>query len=535
MTHHRRLFTLLIVALLAMMMILLSPAAVRAQGEGPLPEGTPGGVTRPPRSGDSPIILSAAPTISVWYGDEQSFGQRGIPQRWINILGNVSDVEAIDELSYKLNTDPSMPLSIGPNTNRLLEEGDFNIEIDYRDLQEGENTVVIRASYNGGSASTTKTVTVNWTGGQVWPNPYYIDWSTVSSPAEIQDVAQIVDGQWDVTNDGLLYPVVPGYDRIVAIGQTTWQDYDVVVPITIDKWYGGSPGVGILVRWDSHREDSQQPHYAPLFGGLGWYRYYNGEEEPWLTILGMDNEDLAVDKNSSPTLGQPYIYKIRAETVGDNTRYRLKVWEAGDPEPSSWDLEGMGNDPDRDRGSVLLVAHRADTTFGNVTITPIMDGYPLVVNTGGGTVTRAPDKAAYGYAEEVILEPVNETYRQFEDWGGPDVDFLQDNGDGTWSIKMVKPMELTANFTQLQYQLSLTIEGQGTVLNTPGNPYDPEAIATLRPVPETGWHFARWNGPDAASLSDNFDGSWSVRMDSDKEVTAIFMPSIYLPLIGRGF
>jgi hypothetical protein len=518
-----------------MLMILLSPAAVRAQGEGPLPEVGPGDINPRPQPGDAAIILNAPPTISVWYGSDQSFGERGIPQRWINILGNVSDAAAIYELSYSLNGGPQRPLSLGPNSNRLLEEGDFNVEIDYQDLQEGENTVAIRASYNGGQDSTTQTVRVNWTSGQVWPNPYYIDWSTVGSPQEIQDVAQIVDGRWYVTSNDLLSPVVAGYDRIIAIGQTTWQDYDVVVPITINRWYGGSPGVGILVRWNSHDADLQQPHYNPLFGGLGWYRWYSSESNPWLTILGMRNEDLAVDKNRSPTLGVPYIYKMRAENVGANIRYSLKVWEASDPEPAGWDLEALGNDASMGRGSVLLVAHRADAAFGNVTITPVMDGYPLVVNTGGATVTRTPDKAAYTYAEEVTLTPVSDASRQFEDWGGPDAGFLQDKGNGSWSIKMVKPMELTANFTQSQYLVSVTIEGQGTVLDEPGNPYDPGATATLRPIPETGWHFARWIGRDASDLSDNFDGTWSVRMDDNKEVTAIFLPSIYLPLIGRGF
>ena len=36
-----------------------------------------------------PPITSSSPVISVWYGDNQTFGQNGIPQTWVNILGSV--------------------------------------------------------------------------------------------------------------------------------------------------------------------------------------------------------------------------------------------------------------------------------------------------------------------------------------------------------------------------------------------------------------------------------------------------------------
>ena len=57
-----------------------------------------------------------APTITVWYEDDLSFGQNGNPQQWVNILGNVSGVapNRID-LSYRLNgTGGYQSLTIGP-------------------------------------------------------------------------------------------------------------------------------------------------------------------------------------------------------------------------------------------------------------------------------------------------------------------------------------------------------------------------------------------------------------------------------------
>ncbi len=37
--------------------------------------------------------VTSGPTITVWYGSPQKFGQIGVPQRWVNILGNVSSHE----------------------------------------------------------------------------------------------------------------------------------------------------------------------------------------------------------------------------------------------------------------------------------------------------------------------------------------------------------------------------------------------------------------------------------------------------------
>lgn len=49
------------------------------------------------------------------------------------------------------------------------------------------------------------------------------------------------------------------------------------------------------------------------------------------------------------------------------TRYRIKLWLATEAEPSGWHLEMTSSGPAR--GSVALIAHYADVTFGNVTVT----------------------------------------------------------------------------------------------------------------------------------------------------------------------
>ena len=40
------------------------------------------------------------PVIDIWYGTSQVFGNPGLAQRWVNILGNVSDPDGIQDLTY---------------------------------------------------------------------------------------------------------------------------------------------------------------------------------------------------------------------------------------------------------------------------------------------------------------------------------------------------------------------------------------------------------------------------------------------------
>ena len=159
--------------------------------------------------------VSASPTIDVWYGTNQQFGQLGNAQQWVNILGNVSDPDGIASLTYTLNGGSVQPLSVGPDDRRLALPGDFNVEIDRADLNIGSNEVQITAVDNLGNANS-QTVSVDYA-ENVWPLPYTIDWSSVNN---IQDVAQIVDGKWTLEPGGVRISEVD-YDRVLAIGDVS--------------------------------------------------------------------------------------------------------------------------------------------------------------------------------------------------------------------------------------------------------------------------------------------------------------------------
>ena len=74
---------------------------------------------------------TAPPQVNLWYGNYQTFGARGVPQQWVNILGNVTSPVGIAKLTYSLNGAPKVNMNWGPANPRLVEEGDFNADIDY--------------------------------------------------------------------------------------------------------------------------------------------------------------------------------------------------------------------------------------------------------------------------------------------------------------------------------------------------------------------------------------------------------------------
>lgn len=311
----------------------------------------------------------AGPDIDIWYGDTQDFGQIGNPQElWINVFGHVSDPDGMGSLSYTLNGGSPVALSIGPDNRRLENPGDFNIDLNWTTLNNGANTVVITAT-DALSNVSTKTVTVNYTAGNVWPIPYTADWSSLTTDADpatpdpqIQTLAQVVDGKWSVDN-GEIRTAEPGYDRLVAIGDHLSDDYEALVPITIHSTLAGGFGVGLLFRWNGHTNTPvtcPQPlcGYEPL-GAIGWFRsnkleFYQG-----------------VSQSVTVTAGTTYWMRMRVENSGSNPVYSLKVWEDGQAEPANWNLTQTEGPTTPQSGSLLLIAHEADASFGTVVVTPV--------------------------------------------------------------------------------------------------------------------------------------------------------------------
>lgn len=337
------------------------------------------------RTGEG-LIPDANPSINIWYGSEQWFGQLGNPQEWVNILGNVSSPVGIDSLRFSLNGGKSRRLSVGPDRRRLASAGDFNAEIGIEELADGLNVVKIEAIDTRGRKSV-RAVSVHYARGRTWPMPYTIHWSDVRNIAQ---VAQVVDGRWKV-EDGLR-PEKLWYDRIVVIGDVFWTNYEVTVPFTIHGFdpaaynpISTGPTVGVGLHWRGHYAwDQSQPRIGgwPI-GALciyGWVEA-SSKADGWVMhsnkpgfrfeLQGVQNV-VTDDSGRNLALGVRYIFKARAEARPDQTSfYQFKVWQDGTPEPPGWDLSGPGSVQGNEQGSVLLLAHHSDVTFGDVTIVPI--------------------------------------------------------------------------------------------------------------------------------------------------------------------
>jgi hypothetical protein len=321
---------------------------------------------------------NSKPQIDLWYGRHQRFGQRGHPQRWINILGRVSGPEPIQSLHYALNGGSPIDLSIGSDQRRLIAKGDFNIDLDLRDLNFGHDSVEIVAVDRSGQ-SITEQVTLDFANADC-PLPYTIDWHSVSN---IQDVAQVVDGNWTI-NNGSISPAEIGYDRLLAIGDMRWQDYEVTVPITLHGINGGCyeypsvhAGVGIVMRWKGHSNwgrdqwASGQPYFGPgPYGTICWYCIFH-HTGPELNFFDPDFQRPVRLARVLP-LHVPHIFKARVQTLANgSSEYRMKVWPQNHSEPVAWDLAAAGTATSLSDGSVLLGAHHVAASFGNISIVPI--------------------------------------------------------------------------------------------------------------------------------------------------------------------
>ncbi len=68
-----------------------------------------------------------------------------------------------------------------------------------------------------------------------------------------------------------------------------------------------------------------------------------------------------------------------------------------------------------------------------------------------------------------------------------------------------------------EYTLTIDISGQGSVEPSSGSEFKKDTVVTLNPIPDQGWEFDRWGGPDASSVAGN-----KITMTRDMHIEAIF-------------
>ncbi|MEZ5245304.1 MAG: PKD domain-containing protein [Acidimicrobiales bacterium] len=329
-----------------------------------------------------------SPMIDLFYGPEMNAGE-GVAQRWYDIHGNVSDPDGVASLVFSLNGEASESLSLGPNDRRLVREGDFVIDILRTRLREGVNTVEIRAADNVGDVTTALVQIVNEPVDEL-PLPGVIDWSV----QELDGLVEVVDGRWKIEGDELVIDEESlGYDRLLAVGDIEWTDFDVQFPITIDAisedfnpFTSTTPGFGMLLRWNGHNESftpGSQPQqgFRPDGGNTktpyGAFPFYaielNGDN-----VLEMQNPNGTVvtrDLTEQVRVGRTYLFRGQAQSIvgSGGSVFRAKLWPEGSPEPD-WMVSYVAQvapEVEAGSGSFVLVAHEVAVRYGSLRISEV--------------------------------------------------------------------------------------------------------------------------------------------------------------------
>ncbi len=322
-------------------------------------------------------------SIDIWYGQQQEFGHMGLTQKWINILGNVHAENGIKELSCELNDTIGKDLTVGSDVHRLAGQGDFNIDFAVSYFHEGNNQLKIFVLDSAGH-SITETVQINVYKGSSWPLPYSIHWSDVEN---IQDVVQVIDGNWEITRDGV-HNLDTYYDRVISFGDTSWQNYEVATTVIFHDFTPPTKGpptynvshAAIASRWPGHDVDHLQPHrkWFPL-GATSEFRLTTGLDScRWRIFDGPKPDSIKFHVEQSPEeyrsmqLNTKYGMKHRVESLGEGkTLYRVKLWPYSEPEPEQWDFEGREPGENLFSGGALLIAHNTSVTFGDIDVIPL--------------------------------------------------------------------------------------------------------------------------------------------------------------------
>lgn len=321
----------------------------------------------------------AAPNIAVWDGLVRRIGDAGVPQRFVNVLGNVTDDGVVEQMVAVVNDDAPRELRLGAADRRLARAGDFNLDIPTDRLVTGTNRVVLIASDDDGNTSTVE-VFIILSRPDVTESAA-IDWSQTRS---LDDVALAVDGDWRLTADGLR-TAAPGYDRLVAIGDIEWESYEATTSIVVHGFtpdqfdspsYGA--GVGVFMHWTGHSENpgGRDPLVGFLpdgngnvpFGALAWIRW-EADGDSFARLLDSTTARRRTT-GYQVDIGEEHLIKVQVEN-GPNPRYRWRIWPADEPEPTSWQTMRLNGAPAPASGSLALVAHEADASFGDVVITPL--------------------------------------------------------------------------------------------------------------------------------------------------------------------
>jgi uncharacterized repeat protein (TIGR02543 family) len=265
--------------------------------------------------------------------------------------------------------------------------------------------------------------------------------------------------------------------------------------ILIDTTYG----IDFFIDWHSQMDDTS------------WYNYvYSPPENTFFSILSAWT-DFDTQFASTPGTGSENDCTARQYISWSIIYDPMFVFEPT-PHLSTWTISSL-----RQQGVNVAYAIDQYTTY---TLDVIVDG--------SGSVTKNPNLATYTYGTSVKLNATADTGWSFSHWSG-----ALTGSDNPATLVITGDTTVTAHFTQNQYTLSITVDGNGSVTKNPDQPtYTYGTMVELTATAEAGWTFSHWSGDASGTFNPT-----TVIIDGDKSVTAVFTQSQYtlsINIIGSG-
>ena len=140
---------------------------------------------------------------------------------------------------------------------------------------------------------------------------------------------------------------------------------------------------------------------------------------------------------------------------------------------------------------------------------------------------NSPPLYPYAYTfssgTQVTIEAIPALDHHFNHWSGS-----LSGGTNPTTVVMDCDRNITANFAQIIYSLSIQPSGRGATTPAAGqHEYAKGVVVSLTANPDRGWRFNSWAG----DVADPGSSTSTLIMNSDKTVTANF--SINWPLLGE--
>jgi len=331
-------------------------------------------------------------------------------QNIFNILGRLKHPESVKRFTYSVNGGPEREIFFKKSKNsseRLMRPGDFNIDTVQVHELGGENVIVFRVDTGAERTYDLRFSTRPYCDGV--PS-FRLDMSDANYSHE---VGQVVDGRWLCGTDENSEPCLEiqkedaGLDRIILFGRHNWTaGYEINATLSVTSWTHITHNVGLLFKWNSHRQGDGSSLPPEWSTGLGYYYSlsrglrirlgrdvhfdHNGnkrgdivlKESPLSHYHYLKGRMLKayrgvsriMRKNGNGTKnpfsqiipGKRYCFNM----VVDPEVYQLTVWEEGKKKPSP---QLVANNPEDilPNGSVGIIAYNCGVRIYSYEVSPV--------------------------------------------------------------------------------------------------------------------------------------------------------------------